>query len=138
MQIGAGLASVIARRLRMSRDQVRALVPVGGAAALAAAFNTPIAAVTFTLEEILGDTAGKPMGAIVIAAVIASVIERAILGEQAIFSVPAYRLNNALELVSYAILGIIAGLAAVVFNGGLLRLRAFFTRQRVVPQWATP
>src|ERR1041384_3286051 len=138
VQICAAIASLLGRVFAISRKRLQSLVPIGAAAGPAAAFNTPIAAVTFTLEEILGDTAGKPMGAIVIAAVIASVIERAILGEQSIFNVPAYRLNNALELVSYAILGIIAGLAAVVFNGGLLRLRAFFTRQQVVPQWATP
>jgi CIC family chloride channel protein len=74
----------------------------------------------------------------VIAAVIAAVIERAILGEHALFNVPAYRLNSAFELLFYAVLGLFAGLAAVVFNEGLLRLRAFFKNQRVAPQWATP
>jgi CIC family chloride channel protein len=138
VQICAGIASLLGRVFAISRRRLKSLVPVGAAAGLAAAFNTPIAAVTFTLEEILGDTAGKPMGSIVIAAVIAAVIERAILGEHSIFSVPAYRLNSALELVSYAVLGVVAGLAAVAFNEGLLRLRAFSRKQHSVPQWATP
>src|SRR3989440_3156885 len=53
--IGSGLASVISRKLGLSKSQVKWLLPVGGAAALSAAFNTPIAAVLFTLEEIIGD-----------------------------------------------------------------------------------
>src|SRR5262249_37648616 len=53
--IGAGIASVVGRKLGMSREQVKGLVPVGCSAALAAAFNTPIAGVLFSLEEILGD-----------------------------------------------------------------------------------
>ena len=138
VQICAALASSLGRLFALSRRGLQSLVPVGAAAGLAAAFNTPIAAVTFTLEEILGDSAGKPLGSIVIAAVIASVIERAILGEHPIFSVPHYRLNSALELVFYALLGLIAGLVAVAFNEGLLHLRRFFRRQQIVPQWAAP
>ena len=93
---------------------------------------------TFTLEEILGQAASRPLGSIVIAAVIAAVIERAILGEHALFNVPAYRLNSAIELIFYAVLGLLAGVAAVAFNEGLLRLRPFFKRQTIVPQSATP
>src|SRR5512146_1396555 len=48
VQVGAGLASVIARNAGLSKEQVKALVPVGCSAALAAAFNTPIAAVLFS------------------------------------------------------------------------------------------
>ncbi|HKC66524.1 MAG TPA: chloride channel protein [Pyrinomonadaceae bacterium] len=138
VQICAAIASLLGRAFAISRRRLQSLVPVGAAAGLAAAFNTPIASVTFTLEEILGDTAGKPLGSIVIAAVIAAVIERSILGEHALFSVPAYKLNNALELLFYGLLGLLAGLAAVVFNEGLLRLRSAFRRQRFIPQWATP
>ncbi|MDQ3818977.1 MAG: chloride channel protein [Acidobacteriota bacterium] len=138
VQICAALASLLGRIFAMPRRKLQSLVPVGAAAGLAAAFNTPIAAVTFTLEEILGDTAGKPLGSIVIAAVIAAVTERSILGEHPLFNVPAYKLGSALELTFYAILGLAAGLVAVLFNEGLLRLRGFFQRQRAVPQWATP
>jgi len=122
----------------ISRRRLQSLIPIGAAAGLAAAFNTPIAAVTFTLEEILGDSAGKPLGSIVIAAVIAAVIERSILGENPIFSVPSYKLNAAIELVAYAVLGLLAGLAATAFNVSLLKLRAFFKGQKMIPQWAAP
>ncbi|HEY7546725.1 MAG TPA: chloride channel protein, partial [Blastocatellia bacterium] len=138
VQICAGVASLLGRMFAISRRRLQSLVPVGAAAGVAAAFNTPIAAVTFTLEEILGNTASKPLGSIVIAAVIASVIERAILGEHPIFTVPQYKLHSALELVFYAALGAIAGLASAVFTRSLLRLRLLFRKQKLVPQWATP
>jgi len=138
VQIAAGIASLLGRLFAISRKKLQSLVPVGAAAGLAAAFNTPIAAVTFTLEEIIGDSAGKPLGSIVIAAVIAAVVERSILGAHSIFSVPSYQLNSAIELIFYALLGLVAGLASVAFNEGLLFLRKEFRKQQVVPQWATP
>lgn len=138
VQICAAIASLLGRVFDVSREGLRSLVPVGAAAGLAAAFNTPIAAVTFTLEEILGDTAAKPLGSIVIASVIASVVERWLLGEHALFSVPPYKLNGVGELPFYIVLGLVSGLAAVAFNVSLLRLRAWFAAQRRIPAWASP
>jgi len=138
VQLCAALASLLGRMFAISRRRLQRLLPVGAAAGLAAAFNTPIAAVTFVLEEVLGDTSIRPLGSIVIASVIASVIERSILGPQPLFNVPAYQLNRPLELVYYSMLGVAAGLVATAFNEGLLRLRAKFSGQNRVPQWATP
>ena len=44
LQMGAGIASALGRRMRLSRDKVRLIAPVGAAAGLAAAFNAPISA----------------------------------------------------------------------------------------------
>ena len=74
VQIGAGIASVLGRRLGLSRDQVKALIPVGGAAALAAAFNTPIAAVLFSLEEIVGDLHASVLGSVVLSSATAWIV----------------------------------------------------------------
>ena len=49
VQVGGGIASVLGRRLGLSPEKVKALIPVGAAAAIAAAFNTPLAAVLFSL-----------------------------------------------------------------------------------------
>src|SRR5216684_801715 len=55
VQVGGGIASALGRRLGLRPEKVKALIPVGASAAIAAAFNTPLAAVLFTLEEVVGD-----------------------------------------------------------------------------------
>jgi chloride channel protein, CIC family len=126
VQIGAGLASVIGRWLQLSPECVRDLVPVGAAGALAAAFNTPIAAVLFALEEIIGDLNATLLGSTVLASVAAVSVERAILGNEPLFHVPAYHLVNSYELLAYAGLGIVGGVVSLIFSKSLLSLRRFF------------
>ena len=128
VQIGAGLASVIGRWLNLSPRRVRDLVPVGAAAALSAAFNTPVAAVLFALEEIIGDMNAALLGSTVVASVAAVIVERSILGNEPLFHVPTYRLASAAELLAYAALGIIGGGVSLVFCRGLLSARALFAR----------
>ena len=132
VQIGAGLASAMGRWLRLSPANIKNLVPVGAAAALSAAFNTPIAAVLFALEEIVMDMNARVMGSTVVASVVAVVVARSILGNEPLFKVPAYELRHPAELVAYAGLGIVGGAVSVVFCKGLLRARTFF---RNLPPW---
>src|SRR6267378_5941946 len=67
VQVGAGIASVLGRKLGLRPEKVKALVPVGAAAAVAAAFNTPLAAVLFSLEEVVGDLHAPVLGSVVLA-----------------------------------------------------------------------
>ncbi|MGA3212018.1 MAG: chloride channel protein [Terriglobales bacterium] len=126
VQIGAGLASWIGRWFKLSPERTKSLVPLGAAAALAAAFNTPVAAVLFALEEIIGDMNAGLIGSTVVASVTSVIVERSILGNQPVFHVPAYHLMHPAELLAYAFLGIAGGIVSVAFCKGLLRLRAFF------------
>ena len=135
VQIGGGIASVIGRWLRLSPERVRDLVPVGVAGALAAAFNTPVSAVIFTLEEIIGDMNAPLLGSAVIASVASVVVERAILGNEPLFHVPQYRLAHPAELFAYALLGVAGGLVSLIFCKGLLGARAMFKR---LPAWTVP
>jgi chloride channel protein, CIC family len=54
LQIGAGVASLVSRRLNLSRQRLRLFAPIGAAAGLAAAFNAPISAILFVVEEVPG------------------------------------------------------------------------------------
>ena len=118
VQIGAGLASSIGRWLRLSPQRVRDLVPVGAAGALAAAFNTPVAAVLFALEEIIGDMNAALLGSTVVASVAAVIVERSILGNEPLFHVPTYHLVHPAELLAYAALGIVGGVVSLIFCKG--------------------
>jgi chloride channel protein, CIC family len=126
VQIGAGLASLVGQWLRMPPERIQSLVPVGASAALAAAFNTPVAAVLFSLEEIIADMNAPLLGSTVVASVAAVIVERSLLGNEALFHVPEYHLVHPAELLAYAVLGIVGGLASLAFCKGLLAARKFF------------
>jgi chloride channel protein, CIC family len=128
VQIGAGLASIVGRWLRLSPHRVQALVPVAAAGALSAAFNTPVAAVLFALEEIIGDMNAELLGSTVVASVAAVIVERSILGNEPLFRVPVYHLVHPAELAAYAALGVFGGAVSLLFCRGLLTLRALFLR----------
>lgn len=128
VQIGAGLASTIGRWLDLSPARVRDLVPVGAAGALSAAFNTPVAAVLFALEEIIGDMNASLLGSTVVASVASVIVARSILGDEPLFHVPTYQLVHPAELAAYALLGVIGGIVSVLFCKGLLSLRTMFQR----------
>jgi len=138
VQIGAGIASVLGRRFGLSKESVKALVPVGCAAALAAAFNTPIAAVLFSLEEILGDMHAPVLGTVVISSATSWIVLHLLLGDEPLFHVPAYRLVHPMEFGIYAVLGVVGGLGSVCFVKLLLKLRVLFMRLPKSTKWFQP
>src|ERR1051325_10814495 len=139
VQICASLSHAMARMFSIPRHKQMNQLPVGAAAAIAAAFNTPIASVTFALEEIIGDLNQKLAASIVIAAVIAATIERTLLGAHPLFTgANVYVLNHPAELLAYAALGIIAGMVGVFFTKLILFLRMFFRDRLNIPPWSKP
>jgi CIC family chloride channel protein len=128
VQIGAGLASGIGRLVRLPPERVKELVPIGAAGALSAAFNTPVAAVIFSLEEIIGDMNATLLGSTVVASVASVIVERALLGNEPLFRVPVYHLEHPAELAGYAFLGVAGGAISLVFCKALLGARALFRR----------
>jgi CIC family chloride channel protein len=87
VQVGAGIASVLGRFLGLSTENVKSLLPVGAAAAVAAAFNTPLAAVLFSLEEIVGDLHAPVLGSVVLASATSWMVLRLLLGNSPLFNV---------------------------------------------------
>lgn len=132
LQIGAGLASAFGRRLGLSRDRLRLIAPVGAAAGLAAAFNAPITAVLFVIEEVIGTWSAVALGAIIVSAVSSAVVSQWFLGDEPLFRVPTYHLEHPVELLYYAALGVLAGLLSLVFVKSVLALRAQLRR---LPRW---
>ncbi len=138
VQVGAGLASVVGRNLGLDAKQVKALVPAGCAAALAAAFNTPIAAVLFSLEEIMGDLHAAVLGSVVLSAATSWMVLHLVLGDDPLFHVAGYQLVNPAEFAVYAVLGVVGGLGSVSFVKLLLGLRAWFMRLPKSSVWLQP
>ncbi len=132
VQVGAGIASVISRRLGVTRSLVKSQLVAGSAAALAAAFNTPIAAVLFALEEITGDLHAPVLGSVVVASATAWMVLHLFLGDEPLFHVSGYQLVHPVEFALYAALGVAGGLASVAFVKLLLWLRLKF---RLWPRW---
>src|ERR1700722_11236754 len=114
LQMGAGIASLLGRKLRLSQDRLRLIAPVGAAAGLAAAFNAPISAVLFIVEEVIGQWSAGALGAIVLAAVSSVVTMRAFLGADSLFRVPPFRVAGAFEMLAYVVLGIAGGFASLI------------------------
>ncbi len=132
LQMGAGIASALGRRLKLSRDKLRLLAPVGAAAGLAAAFNAPISAVLFVIEEVIGTWSASALGAIILAAVSSAVVMRSFLGGEPMFRVPPYTLAHPAELLAYAVLGVVSGVLSLAFT----KIIAYFRpKLRALPQW---
>jgi chloride channel protein, CIC family len=138
VQVGAGLASLLGRKLGLSPEKVKALIPVGAAAAVAAAFNTPLAAVLFSLEEVVGDLHAPVLGSVVLASATSWAMLRLLLGNDPLFKVPQYQLVSPWEFIGYAVLGVLGGFVSVGFTKLLLGLRARFLKFPFKTRWFQP
>jgi chloride channel protein, CIC family len=138
VQVGAGIASVLGRSLGLSTEKVKGLLPVGAAAAIAAAFNTPLAAVLFALEEIVGDLHAPVLGSVVLASATSWGVLRLLLGNSPLFKVPQYELVHPSEFLIYAFLGLAGGFVSVAFTKLLLGMRERFLRLPLKTQWFQP
>jgi CIC family chloride channel protein len=138
VQVGGGIASMLGRYLGLSSERVKALLPVGASAAIAAAFNTPLAAVVFSLEEITGDLNAPVLGSVVLASAASWLMLRLLLGNHPLFQVPQYALVHPLEFAIYAVLGVVGGLVSVVFTKLLLKTREWFLNLPSRTVWFQP
>jgi CIC family chloride channel protein len=132
LQIGAGVASLISRRMGLSRERLRLFAPIGAAAGLAAAFNAPISAILFVIEEVIGQWNAAVLGSIVLAAVSSVVVARSFWGSEPMFRIPPVTFNSR-ELLAYTVLGVFGGVAALIFSKAIGYLRPRLRRQ---PAWA--
>ncbi|HKV24610.1 MAG TPA: chloride channel protein [Candidatus Acidoferrum sp.] len=123
VHVGAAIASVLGRNLGLRPEKVKALIPVAASAAIAAAFNTPLAAVLFALEEVVGELHAPVLGSVVLASATSWAVLRLLLGNNPLFKVPQYELVNYWEFAIYAVLGVIGGFVSVAFCKTLLALR---------------
>jgi len=137
VQIGANVGSFVAKKLRTSEQNARMFVAMGAASGIAAAFNAPIAGVFFAVELVLGEFATASFGMIVFAAVMSSVLTRAVVGPSPAFYIPAYTLRSPIELVFYLVLGLLAAFISVAYIKGIYWAHDWFHHSRL-PIWVRP
>jgi CIC family chloride channel protein len=123
--ISSGIGSFLGRSFHLSKKRVKALVAVGSAGGIAAAFNTPISAVVFTMEEVVGDLNSKVLGSIVISSVVAAVTGQILMGDRVMFSQLFYKLNDPKELFFYLFIGIMAAVTGPFWMKTTLVLRSY-------------
>lgn len=126
IQLGAVSAQGISRLLGRTRMEERYLMTSGASAGLAAAFNAPLAGVIFALEELHRNFSIMVLLPSMAAAMTATVISRALFGRDTVFDIPDLQL---LPLNYYGIVilvALVAGLAGVIFNKGLLNIGRFY------------
>ena len=138
VQIGSALGSSIARTFRLGEPRTKALVACGAAGGIAATFNAPLAGVFFAMEIILVDFAAQAFAVVVLAAVTASVIGRAAFGDEAFLSLPEFTVDHLAQYPLFAVLGVLAGLAGVLFTKVLYAVEDGCDAVWQGPEWLRP
>ncbi len=139
VHFAGGLASNLAGVMGEPKQNRRNAAAAGAAAGLAAAFNTPLAAITFVLEEIIEDLNSRFLGSVLLASVIGAFVVHGLVGKQ-----PAFTLANDVEPSSwwvYAITPFVAFAASAIgltFQKTTLDLRARRKQFSSIPGWLLP
>lgn len=136
--MAGGLSSNVAGLLGVPYRRRRHAAASGAAAGLAAAFNTPLAAISFVLEEILGDLNSRLLGSVVLASVCGAFVVYALIGSQPSFVMPSVDTPSWNMYFSVPFAALLGSLAGVLFQRGALDLRLKMRQLPMFPPWLRP
>jgi CIC family chloride channel protein len=129
---GAATGSLFGRRFGLRGDRLKLLVACGGAAGIAAAYNTPLGGALFGLEVFLGGLALELYGPLIFAAITATLISRALLYDHPSYVIHHYHLRRPQEIVLFLLLGAVVGLVSGLFVRVVEGTTALLER---TPEW---
>ncbi len=136
-QFGSGLFSSIASYFRLRRADHRVFVTAGSAAAIAAAFNAPLAGAFYGYELILGSYMPTALAPVAVAAVCAALSQRLIGGAQPLFAVAGGVTLDARSYILFGIMGVLAsGIAICAMMGVTWTERSL--KNSGIPDWLRP
>ena len=139
VHICSAVSSKLGRVFGLGKLRVQAMIPVGMGAGISAAFNAPISAITFVFEELFDNNfSSKALGGILIAVVIAAVIERSLLGHHSALHATRDAFETSWWMLICLAIGPIAGVLGHLFSAMLLALRARFKQWEQIPNWVKP
>jgi CIC family chloride channel protein len=136
-QLGSGIASRAGQELRVRRGDLRTLVGCGAAAAIAAAFNAPLAGAFYAFELVIGSYTSAVLAPIAIAALSATLVVREVFHAESIFALDRAVHIAGLDYVLFAVLGLAAAGIAVATMTGVTWVERIFRRLKV-KAWARP
>lgn len=130
VQMGGATGLAVADLTGATGRERRALAAAGAGAGLAAAFNAPLAGVTFVLEELQRDFQPVVFGAALLSAAIATVISQLASGQASAFVVPVIPPPSLAFIPVFVVIGAISGLLGILFNRGLLNSSSLIGKLR--------
>lgn len=120
VHIGAALAAQWSDWMPTTPEHRRQMIAAGAAAGLAAGFNTPIAGVLFVIEELMRDASNLTLETAILASFVGSVVSLRLMGEDTftntITHVAPLTHFTTVEIISYILLGLLAGVLGGLFN----------------------
>ncbi len=136
--IGGGIASNLAGFMGVPIRRRRSAVVIGASAGLAAAFNAPLAAITFILEEFVSDIDNRFIGRVVLSSLLGAFVVYAFIGRQPAFKLPSIESVSWSHYTIVPVVAVFAALAGVIFQQATLSIRYRLKRQKAVPAWLLP
>jgi H+/Cl- antiporter ClcA len=123
VQVGASIMQALGQALRLPRVETqRGLVLAGGAAGVAAAFNTPLAGIVFAIEELSHNFEQRTSGLVITAVVIGGIATLALSGNYTYFGVTSVGLPLGSGWVAVILCGVVGGLLGGLFSQILITM----------------
>ncbi|MBV8901009.1 MAG: chloride channel protein [Verrucomicrobia bacterium] len=139
VHIAGAVASNLAGVFGVAKQARRPALISGAAAGLAAAFNTPLSAITFVLEEIVEDLNSRGYFAqVLVAAVIATFLTHLLLGNVPAFDIPNIRRLSWPTFLLVVPATALAALAGCIFQKSTLIWRSQIKRLHHFPELVRP
>jgi len=138
VHICSAIASRIGQAFGLAKKRVQAMVPLGMGAGISAAFNTPMAAVFFVFEELLGDFSSKAFFGIFVSVVIAAAVQRVLIGEHPAFDIELGLIETDWWMFLALPLGLLSALFGRAFVEAILQARQYFREKVRIPAWIKP
>lgn len=132
---GGALGSLVGQVLRVSASERKILLACGAAAGMAATFGAPLASVVLAIELLLFEFSARALIPLIVATSVAGGVHAALVGPGPLFQVPAHEFSGLAALPAFALLGLAAGLLAVVITKGLFSVEWMYRRLPVGEFW---
>ena len=117
VQIGASIMQSLGRFTRFSRVETkRGLILAGGAAGVAAAFNTPLAGIVFAIEEMSRNYESRTSGTVLTSVIVAGIVSIWWLGDYTYFGTTSAILNGSSAWIPVIVCGVVGGVLGGIFS----------------------